>query len=86
MSFKTAGNDDDAPLGSRPTGIELDWSKLEQGGCPRCGDELVHFAHVDLWKCTCGFKISAARAREIVSDRQYARGFRYGNYDQETPF
>lgn len=86
MSFRTAGSDDDAPIGSRAGGIEMDWSKLKQGGCPRCGDELVHFSHLDLWKCTCGFKIGSDRAREIASDRQYSDGFRIGNYDDESPF
>ena len=86
MSFKEAGKSDDAPLGSHETGIELDWDLLSQGGCPKCGAELVQFHHVDLWKCVCGFKISTSRAREIVDSRQYGRGFRYGNYDEEPPF
>lgn len=86
MSFKVAGGANDAPRGSDASGIDFDWSLLKQGGCPKCGDELVHFTHVDLWKCVCGFKISSARAREITADRNHGRGFNYGNYDQESPF
>jgi len=87
MSFKVAGDSSDAPIGSGSGGIEMDWSLLKQGGCPKCGAELVHFHHIDLWKCICGFKITSARAREVVdSMMQHGRGFSFGNYDQESPF
>lgn len=70
-------------------GLPLEWSRLEDGACPKCGDELVDFNNVLLKKCLCGFKISYDRFEKIVSSRMnegFNGGYRFGNYDDEPPF
>lgn len=93
MAFQEAGSpapDDPSSTGAASRGLAFDWSLLKQDGCPRCGDELVEFPHIELWKCTCGFKIRTVRKNEIAAESGHygARrcGFSLGLYDQESPF
>lgn len=85
MAFKESGSTGDNQKG----GIKMNWDRLEDYGCPMCGDDLKHFEHIDLWKCICGFKISNNRLVEIISsidEQDYNSGFRYGGYTDESPF
>ena len=92
MTFKTAG---EAPqeYNGDGTGLPMKWYNLHEGACPKCGDMLISFEHLDLFKCTCGFKISASRMREILDSMDeddgggsIARGYMFGDYQDEPPF
>lgn len=87
MAFKTAGDSSGVPENSGQ-GLPLSWNNLRDGCCPKCGDELVSFDHLDLFKCVCGFKITAKRMNEILNaqeDRVY-NGFGVSPYDWDNPF
>lgn len=100
MTFKTAGDDDRfKPAGGDPqnsalpdsAGLPLRWKNLREGGCPKCGDELIEFKHIRMMKCTCGFKISEHRMSEILNkmdddDDFHGQGFGFSNYHDDPPF
>jgi len=92
MAFKTAGEDPEQYNGDG-TGLALCWANLRDGCCPRCCEELISFDHLDLFKCTCGFKIRKDRMNEILDSMDeddegdsIGRGFMFGNYHDEPPF
>lgn len=91
MAFKESGSSeasDPSPALAGIYGLTYDWELLRFNQCPRCESDLVEFEHIDLLKCTCGFKITGAlvRAMRITGFVALSRGFRIGNYDHETPF
>lgn len=74
-------------------GLPLHWYNLKEGCCPKCGDVLISFDHLDLFKCTCGFKISRTRMEQILSDMEeqgdedsFYNGFLLSPYDSDAPF
>lgn len=90
MSFQTAGKGEGGHEKSEKASF-LTWENLKEGFCPKCGDDLKDFSHLELWKCFCGFKISYFRMKEILDkmdgDEDYFwNGFGYSAYDWEPPF
>lgn len=89
MAFKTAGDGQNDPQSGRET---AKWSNLLEGCCPQCGEELVDFKHINLYKCRCGFKIGYERMRQLLDnlsdeeDSFPSSGFAIGSYDDEEPF
>ncbi len=84
MAFKEAGKEN-----NKKGPLEMTWSNLEDGKCPICSEDLNYFDHIELWKCGCGFKISKYKFEKITSDiamNDYANGFCYGDYWDESPF
>lgn len=67
-------------------GLPLSWHALEEDCCPKCLDPMAYFEDIDLWKCTCGFKISDTRKREIEAGTTGVRSFSLGDYHDEPPF
>lgn len=91
MAFQEAGSPaTDDPSYTQPglPGLAYDWQALKFDLCPRSGGELVEFEHIDLFKCTCGFKIpgNLLRAMRVTGFSVLARGYRLGNYYDESPF
>ncbi len=90
MAFETAGQDNNK---EKYSGIPFSWDNLEHKCCPRCGDELVAFDHLKLWKCFCGFNISYHKRDEIVANMLgqgdvygFSNGYGFGNYQDHPPF
>lgn len=87
MEFVEAGNRQPEKLPDR-----WNWSNLCENGCPACGEELVEFEHLNLFKCACGFKISTYKKENLVEDIELGktygtgRGFLLGNYQDDEPF
>lgn len=82
MAFEETGSEQEY---NDSGGLPKRWDALDGDCCPKCLDPLVYFEHIELWKCTCGFKISNKRKREIVKIMRSGT-FGYGNYDDESPF
>lgn len=89
MAFKTAGDEQNGPSGNSNGFV---WRNLNEGCCPSCGEELVDFKHLNLYKCRCGFKIGYERMRQMLDnlsdeeDSFPSSGFAIGSYDDEEPF
>lgn len=89
MSEAGASNYDSRQPEQSGGGLSLEWHALEDGGCPKCREELVFFENIDMYKCPCGFKISRTRFDEIVQkmiDGDIGRGYCFGGYTDEPPF
>lgn len=60
MAFSEAGDStkQGGPATVGPFGLPTLWDRLDSDECPRCGNDLEEFPHVDRWTCyTCGIKI-----------------------------
>ncbi len=76
----------------------LNWRALGYGACPRCDGTLVLFAHLDAYKCTCGFRITVYKLREYCAIIEntllrnqdciigFNRGYELIGYTEESPF
>lgn len=67
-------------------GLPLAWYALEGDCCPRCLLPMALFEDIQLWKCTCGFKIGDERKNDIESGTSGRSSFGLGNYEDEPPF
>lgn len=64
----------------------MNWSKLKENKCPKCGHDLIvglEQTTGGLILCTCGFKISPKRMREIVTQQVTKSIDREGHYRPE---
>jgi ribosomal protein S27AE len=87
-TFTEAGKEREQSTDTK--GLPKDWDNLLSDECPLCGDELVEFEHIRMWKCGCGFKISTYKKEQItksIEDEEwYGNSFMYGNWHDESPF
>lgn len=89
MAFKAAGDGQNDPSDDS---LGFVWANLLVGCCPHCGEDLVDFKHINLYKCRCGFKIGYERMRQMLDnlggeeDSFPPSGFAIGEYDDESPF
>lgn len=85
--FKKAGG---AEQGFASDGLPSHWSNLKDGKCPKCGEMLEEFRHVQKLKCKCGFSISEYRASELLKEMEQGEvkysSFTYAEYDEDPPF
>lgn len=52
----------------------MDWSNLTINKCPKCSKDLAEAkfpdAHLNTFECSCGFRISEKRYKEIVTSME----------------
>jgi len=90
MAFQTAG--EDRQESEEGSGLPKRWENLTDKCCPACSEPLIEFEHLNLWKCTCGFKIGAYKLDQIVADLERgeefggSRGYGFSEYQDDQPF
>ena len=47
----------------------MKWFNLKQNKCPKCSEDLADKLEGNIFRCTCGFVISAKRFKEIIADK-----------------
>jgi hypothetical protein len=102
-NFKEAGANDSIKQGPEGPGLPLAaglpmiWSNLSDDCCPKCGEALRAFEHLNLYKCPCGFKISSYKLEHIKLDLENQEderrqnpgavsGWGYSGYYDDPPF
>ena len=62
----------------------MNWGNLKQNKCPQCAHDLSDKLVGKMFICTCGFKISDAKFREIVTKQVNKSNDSYfANMDRE---